>query len=534
MHDDTLTTVLQHLATFCAERARPAWLVGGTVRDMVLGRVPLDIDIAVDGDGVALARAFADRTASAFVPLDDARGTGRVIWDYQPVDAGDAAPQRIIIDLVQLRAPTLEEDLRLRDFTINALALPLADPGSVRALLSVPPSVRSSSIAQMRSQIGLIDPCRGLDDIATRTLRPCTPDSLRNDPVRMLRAVRLAAEHKLSITPELDVLMRQANALIARVAAERVRDELLKLLNLPSATPWLRALDDMGILTRIFPELEQSRACEQPVVHFLPVLAHSLETVASIEWLLAGLDDQQPAQQSHWPVAVQVYPTLPRTLPYAPQFRTHFAQEFGSGESRRAIIKLATLLHDNAKPQTKQERPDGTVTFYDHQKIGAYSAQHSAHRLRLTRQAASYIRGVIDAHMRPGQLRSSEKVTPRAIARFFRDTGDAGPDVLLHGLADHMAARGPQIDPHDWYHHLAWVGVLLDTYWGKPAVTQRRVPLVNGNDLMQVFSLDPGKLIGDLLREIGDAQIAGEITTRDEALDLARELVGAHQQGEAG
>jgi poly(A) polymerase/tRNA nucleotidyltransferase (CCA-adding enzyme) len=378
-----------------------------------------------------------------------------------------------------------------------------------------------------------IDPCGGLADIAARVLRPCGSTSLRDDPLRVLRALRLGAAPGFAIAPELDSALRNHAALLIQVAPERVRDELLKLLAVPQAAPWLRYMDDIGLLTRIFPELEPARTCEQPIVHFLPVLAHSLEAVACVEWLLAPLLNQQqaapdpphmlpPGAQSPIPAAVQTHPDLPRILPYSKQFQAHVAETLSGGHPRHAYLKLATLLHDNAKPQTKQPKAEGGVSFYGHQSQGAEIAADIAQRLRLGRQGGQYVALVIREHMRPGQLRGDANVTPRAVVRFFRDTDSAGPDVLLHSLADHMATRGPYIDQRDWRDHIAWTGNMLDAHWGAPP--ERTRPLLNGHDLMAALGIEPGKLVGDLLREVHEAQAAGEIDSRDEALALARRL----------
>jgi poly(A) polymerase/tRNA nucleotidyltransferase (CCA-adding enzyme) len=499
------TATITMLASFCAQQQRAAWLVGGTARDISLQRNSHDIDVAVDGDGVALARLLADTIGGAFVPLDDERGTGRVVFTRDET--------RQVIDLVQLRAPTIEEDLRLRDFTINALALPL-DAANPAASLDM---------------TNVIDSCGGLDDITSRTLRPCLPTSLRDDPLRSLRAVRLAAELDLHISSDLDAAMRDAAHLIERVSAERVRDELLRLCSQRYAAPWLRYMDNTGLLTRIFPELEPGRDCEQPIIHFLPVLGHALEAVTAVDWLLAPLlgaaADAPPAvlPAPHLPVAAQTYPDLPRALPFAEHFQAHLAGVVGDGFPRTALLRLATLLHDNAKPQTKQPKAGGGVTFYGHQAIGADVARAAAQRLRLSRQSTAYIGLVVREHMRPGQLRAVPELTPRAVARFFRDTGEAGPDVLLHELADHLAARGPALDPQNWRDHLAWTTAMLGAHWGQPE--ERTRPLINGNDLMTTLKLKPGRQVGQLLAEIQEAQSAGEISTREQALDLAQQIL---------
>lgn len=521
--------VLRQVTTFCQEHAISAWLVGGATRDLVLGQVPADIDIAVDTNGLVLAHTFAAALGGTCVTLKDERGAGRVVL---PPDETQSAP-RLILDVVQLQAPSLDADLRLRDFTINALALPLTSADAHDLFAALQDSHLSPTT--------LIDPCGGWHDLMAGVLRLCHPTGLRADPLRILRAVRLAAEHHLIIDPELDANLRHDAALIVQPAVERVRDELLKLLGQPHAAPWLRYLDDITVLTHIFPELEPARQCEQPIVHFLPVLAHSLEAVTCLEWLLEGLAKATTSDSTAYtpassqlpyptlPVAVQTYPDLPRTLAYAKRLSTHFTAAPGILHERSALLKLATLLHDNAKPATKQPKPDGGVSFYGHQEIGAVTASTIAQRLHLSRQATAYIALVVRNHMRPGQLRSTETLTARAMARFLRDTIDAGPDVLLHALADHLATRGPLIDPLDWQHHLTWSDMFLDMHWGQPP--ERTRPLVNGNDLMQAFDLQPGKQIGMLLRDIQEAQIAGEISTMDEALALARQILAQQNEG---
>jgi tRNA nucleotidyltransferase/poly(A) polymerase len=533
----TPVEILDALCQICTTRAISAWLVGGTVRDLVMGNHPFDLDIAVDTDGVALARELANITDGSFVLLDKERGTGRVVYTLvapssplekvgvpsYPDKLALSNSGQLIIDIVQLRAATIEDDLSLRDFTINAMALNLHE--AIRYVTSDDCHLSDSSI---------IDPCGGLHDSATKTLRLCCPTSIQDDPVRLLRAVRLAANLSLDISPDLDITLKQEAYRIDTVAIERVREELMKLLVYPYATPWLFYLDECRILTRIFPELEPTRNCEQPIFHFLPVLGHLLETVASIEWLLAGLTNGQ--RSTHFPpsgnrfaqpAAVERHPELPCTLPYAERLREHFFDPMRSGYPRSAMLKFATLLHDNAKPQTKQPKPEGGVTFYGHQKIGAKIAFQIAQRLHFSRRDARYVESVVRHHMRPGHLQTSAHATSRALVRFLRDTSEgelaATPDILLHNLADYMAATGPAIDTVAWHTNIAWMGMMLDRYW--ETFLQQTKPLINGNDILTTFHLKPGKVVGKLLKEVDEAQAAGEIHSREEALSLARHVL---------
>lgn len=461
---------------------QPVWLAGGAVRALLSGQTPVDLDLATAGSGLVLAKAIADASGGAFVALDRERDTGRAVL-----------PDGITIDCAALRAANIEGDLHLRDFTINALALPLA-------------------AALAGDWSALIDPLGGRDDLAAGRLHLCAPTSLRDDPLRVVRAGRFRATHRLHPDPNLIAAAREAAPLLVNVAIERIRDELLKTCDGPAAAAGLRMLDEVGALTIIFPELEPARTCDQPRVHFLPVLAHMLETVAALDWLI---DDGDP------PVAVQTYPQLSRALPFASQYHELLNQRRGIVR-RAALLKLAALLHDNAKPQTKVSHPDGTVTFYGHQSLGAETVAQIGRRLRLSRTDTSYLVSVVREHMRPGQMRDSEQLSERGINRFFRDTGDAGPDILLHELADHVATRGPWLDPAAWQRHLAWLATILDRYWNPPAPPA--LPLIRGDELMAALQIGPGPEVGRLLKVIHEAQLAGNIHTAEEALALARAL----------
>ncbi|MFV9503374.1 MAG: HD domain-containing protein [Oscillochloridaceae bacterium umkhey_bin13] len=540
MNNDLLTTTLHDLATFWATRGVTAWLVGGAVRDLVRGKTPLDLDLAVTGDGFELARAYADARQAAFVPLDAERATGRIVLP---------GPPPLTLDVAGLRGPTIEADLRLRDLTINALAVPLSDaavqrtppapregeggrggggeagrPASDAAVQRTPPAPREGEGAEGILP-ALIDPTGGLADLRAGRLRSCGPNSLLDDPLRVVRVARFAAQLGWQPMPELVTQMKAAAGKLGVVAHERIREELLRLLDAPASAPSLRLLDQTGALTGIFPELAAARDCAQPRVHFLPVLAHSLETVAALDWLttviMVGDTSRLPAEAL--PVAVQTHPALATTIPYASQLATLLNERRAGGHRRVALLKLAGLLHDNAKPQTKINHPDGSVTFYGHQEQGAAIALNIARRLRLARPDAALVALIVREHMRPGQLRTSGPPTPRALARLFRDFGDATPEVLLHELADHLASRGPHTDPAGWEAHLAWFGAILTRYY-RP-VEERQPPLLTGHDLINELGLSPGPQLGTLLREVAEAQAADEITSRDEAMALVRKLL---------
>ncbi len=486
-------SILALLQAALAEQGAAGWLVGGALRDRLLGRTSHDLDVAVAGDALRLAQTVADGSDGRLVTLDAARGTARVVW---PAHGWQ-------LDLAQLRGATLLDDLRGRDFTANALAQPLDEPGAA-----------------------LIDPCDGQADIAAAVLRPCSPTALRDDPVRLLRAVRIAATLGWALAPELVADLSAHGALITTVAAERVHAELAQLLALPHAADWLDVLDQAGILTALIPELGPARSCEQPGgYHCLPVLAHLLEAVRCWEWLATQLAGTPWSSIAQPPLAVQRWPDLAAPLVFGAELRARMAAPV-DGVARGAIFKLALLLHDNAKPQTKAIKPDGSASFYGHQTVGAEVGAQIARRLRWSRAAVDYIELVIAEHMRPGQLaEAADRLTRRALYRFFTATGDAGPDVLLHMLCDYLAMRGPNLDPARWQATVAWVNAALTQWYAAPE-TVRPTPLVTGHDLMTSLGIPGGPALGRVLARLREAQATGEITTQAAALALAAQLYG--------
>jgi poly(A) polymerase len=277
-------------------------LVGGAVRDALLGRADADLDLALPQGAVALAERIAARVGASAVVLDVERGAARVIGAGAQLDLND------------FRAPTLAGDLAARDFTINALAVPLD------ALLTA-------------GRAPIVDPTGGVADLRRRRLRPAGPGVLLDDPLRSLRAVRLEATLGLRLTPAAARLVRAAAPALADVSVERVRDELTILLGLAATGRALRRADALGVLGVILPEIGPMRAAAQPAPHRFNVLEHSLRAVEGCDRLL---------------------PRLARLTPFGDELADHVTEALGGAFDRAAVLKLAALLHDVAKPQTRR------------------------------------------------------------------------------------------------------------------------------------------------------------------------------------
>jgi len=365
-----------------------------------------------------------------------------------------------------------------------------------------------------------------LSDLASRRLRAVCPTVFGDDPIRLLRAVRLAAELHFAIEPETETLIRATAALAGRPAAERLREELVRLLRLPGATPHLQRLDALGLLSPLLPELDPLRGCVQPNVHYWDVFEHSLQSVAGVELCLAAL---KVPGYTFQPAPATITPALLSFEPYTDQLRAYLEEQLPGGHSRLLLLKLCALIHDLGKPATRTVEPNGRIHFFGHAETGVHLAEGVMRRLKFSNAETSFVTTVIAHHLRPAQLATErETITRRASAHFFRDTGAAGPATLIHSLADHLAIAGPTVSRDDLARHAAGVRALLAVYYQPDdpgdKKTARPISLLNGHDVMNVLNLSPGETVGRILAALQAAQAAGQITNREEALHWLRRL----------
>ena len=450
------------------------WVVGGTLRELLSDGEPADLDLAVAGGALELGRRAAEALGAGFVALDARRGACRIV----PRSAGAG------LDLADLRAPTIEGDLRARDFTVNALAVPLSE------LLG-------------DGSAAVLDPTGGIADLRARLARACGPHAIADDPLRALRGVRLAMRPGWRLEPGTETAIAAAAPSLAGVARERIREELIGILSDPAAGGGLRRLDRLGILAVLVPESLAMRATGQPRPHHFDVWEHSLRTVEGVDALLAGLDALSP-----WAAAL----------------RTHLAEDLGDGLTRGEALKLAALLHDVAKPETRTEE-GGRVRFLGHDGAGARRIPGIAERFRLSRRAGQVVERLVAEHLRPMHLAQSGLVTRRARFRFFRALGEEAYDLLLLALADAAALAGGSP-------LTVWAGPGGDVIRALLAGAAEEAgaagapPLLRGEDVMAAFDLPPGPEVGRLLAVAREAQALGLVGTREEALEHLRGVTG--------
>jgi len=216
------------------------------------------------------------------------------------------------------------------------------------------------------------------------------------------------------------------------------------------------------------------------------------------------------------------------TVPWSAGLAEYFERRVGSGSNRGAFLRLAALLHDIAKPQTKTVEPGGRMRFLGHAREGASLVAAILERLRFSTKETRLVETMVKYHLRPMQMSQEGLPTKRAIYRYFRDTGEAGIDILFLNLADHLATRGPHLDRVGWQEHTGIVDYLLKQYYEQQDQV-RPVKLIDGHDLIDIFGLGPGPFLGELLEAVREAQAAGEVTTREEALEYARKQIRARE-----
>lgn len=477
----------------------PLVLVGGTVRDLLLGRESHDLDLVVPSGGLELARRLSDALGGAFVALDEARDTGRVVLS-------GPASRPLYIDVAAWRGPSLADDLRGRDFTINALAAKVAG-----------------------AEAHIVDVTGGLADLDARLLRTASPQALIDDPLRSLRAVRLVAELSpwgFRLEHGSARQIREHAPLVAATSVERIRDELVRILAADRPARWLAMLSDLGLLAVTLPEVEPLRGVLQPAPHIYDVYDHTLHAVECAAWLADWIAGEAEPADDH---DAAVYDALE---PLRPALAQHCGEALGAVLANRSqALRWAALSHDWGKPATRTVAAGGAngqprIQFLGHEEVSANLARTALRRLRFSDAEVRWMTTVVAGHMRPHHLAAADAApSRRAVYRYFRDLGPAGVDTALFSLADLRAIAGSTLQAGLWQRQLDVVFHLLDAYFNRPSEAVRPSPLIDGHSLMAALDLPPGRQIGRLLEAVAEAQAAGELHSREQALAYAAHMV---------
>jgi poly(A) polymerase len=447
------------------------WIVGGAIRDALLGEPVADADLAVEaGHEEHAARAIAKVAGGSAFPLSEEHATWRAI----------ASADGWHIDVAALRDETIEEDLRARDFTVNAVAVPLAggDP---------------------------IDPTGGVPDSEARLLRAASDAAFEQDPIRLLRACRLSAGLGLQIEPGTAELARAHAEHAADPAGERQFAELRGLLTGRDPVRGVGLMDELALTAVVLPELEALRGVVQNPNHHLDVFGHTLAVLE--EWL--GIEGDLPAFAGEG----------------AAEIGEFLAEPLADELTRQDALRFGALFHDLGKPQTRSQG-SGYVTFIGHDEVGAEIIGGICRRLRTSRALSTHLQGLALHHLRLGFLIHQRPLSRRTVYDYLVATEPVSADVTLLTVADRLAARGegPLASPEMVEAHLDLAREMLREALAWHRDGPPRPPL-SGDELEDELGISPGPEMGRLLEELRAEAFAGEISSRSQALERARQLI---------
>ena len=496
------------------------YLVGGIVRDMIIeeagglesGVGSLDIDFAINGDALQFGKRVGDAVKGSYFPLDEERSVSRVVIRDARCKMQDARLyEEIILDFSKIRGNSIEDDLKLRDFTINSVALNLNDLFKDAAL-------------------HYIDPTDGITDINNKVIKVYDERVLDDDPLRMLRAIRFESQLNFLIDDKLEILIKENGQKIKNSSTERIRDELFNILSGDKSHIYIQRLKDLSLLKEIIPEITPlsippltspdpstgwvprppseggegevlmggaGGGLEQGRHHKYFLWEHSINTLKTLEVLIENLQRKFPDR------SIQLYKILSNLLEHE--------------ISAKEVLKLASLIHDIGKPLTKELDKNGNVHFINHEKISADIAEKLCRRLRLGNNICKTMTTIVRNHMRLILLSNEKMVTNRAIFRFFRDTQEEGVHICLLSIADINATRGSGIFDDTAEDIEGLVKRMIDFYF-EDFTRQIDSPLISGDEIMERLNLKSGPEIGELLKEIEEQRTEGIISDKEDAL----------------
>lgn len=443
-----------------------AWIVGGALRDAFLGPgLVADLDLAVSGENAAdAARAVARATGRHAFPLSEDFGAWRVVGDGW------------LCDLTPLQGERIEDDLRARDFTVNAMALPLFGGN-------------------------LIDPYKGREDLEARRLRLVSPGAYARDRLRPLRLVRFATE--LGFEPDRDTAAatREWGPRVPEAAGERVFAELRRIVLAPRVVDGLQLAEDLGVLRAVLPELTELHGIEQSHFHHLDVYEHTLEVLRGV----IEIDDQ----------LADYFPESAREL------RAALEEPLGDDMTRGEALRFAALLHDVGKAPTRKLTDSGRVTFIGHDAVGADMIRTICMRLRTSERLREYLAALTRHHLVLGFMVHEQPLSRRDVYRYLKRCSPVEVEVTLLTCADRLATRGRNADTAIEA-HLELARELMAAALAYRAAPPR--PPLRGDELARRLEIEPGPDLGRLLSEIEEASYVGEVTTADQAVEYARRL----------
>ncbi len=453
----------------------PLYIVGGAVRDAYLRGAIKDIDIAVDGDAIRIARQITDWLDGDIFVMDKEREVARVF-----VETMDG---QVVLDIARFRAPTLEDDLYDRDFTVNSMAADLLGDVSV-----------------------LIDPLNGEQDLNTKVIRRCTEHSIQDDPIRILRAVRQSVQLKLKIHPDTLSDMRKNIEGINQSSPERIRDEFFNILKLSMPSRAIRVLQHLNILPLIIANTDKLSSIQQQPPHLFNVWDHTLLVTERMNSVLTGIS---PRRTDNTAATFDLGMLIIQFDRYRRQLQDHIFRSYGNGRTHQQLLILGALLHNLGKI-------DSQTSYVQH---SAENAETVAETLRLTNHEVKNLSTMIALYR---DVLDKSEWSDLDLHQFWYPLQEKGIDVILLAVADYLGTYGAELEQASWLEIVERVTILLDTYFNKFEQIVSPPMLLNGNDMMTLLNIQGGPIVGDLLTALREAQVTGEVGDLEAARDFVQ------------
>ncbi len=446
------------------------YLVGGVVRDWLLGKEIRDIDI-VCRNAQKISETVA-RVKNATVVAFEKKADEPC---YRIIDRDH---KEFVIDISEMRGDNINDDLKCRDFCINAIAMEI-----------IPEGVSTT----------LIDPLGGQNDLKQRLIRLCSDHAIKDDPLRMLRAIRFSAELGFAIENDTAVSISEQAFRLKESAPERIMSEMLRIFTVPNCTPYIQKMDQLGLLEVVFPEIQPMKACTQNAYHHQDVWNHSISVLKNCETILNDPESYFGDQSC-------------------------FVLGCLKKNDRIPLLKMAGLFHDIGKPITRKVKAEsGRITFYGHDTKGKAILSDMAVRLRMSNKNRMLLEMLAGEHLHVINL-SEFGVKKSTIVRFFRKLGDDAILSVILSMADTRSKMGPSAIESEKKAHLDWCRKIITEYFSSIKKQIEEKNLINGKDLINLGVL-PGPDMGKILKKMREAQDSGLLRNKQDALDFVKLII---------
>lgn len=468
-NNDEILTQIKTFAQnyFAQENLKNAHIynVGGVFRDFYLEKKNFDKDIVIDGaDAQEFAQKLSESMNATFIPLDEVNKIYRIMLE----------DKINCIDIAQIVGKSIEDDLKRRDLTINSIAVDL-------------------------QTLEIIDVNNGIEDLKLKKIKQISEQNFVDDPLRLLRVYRFEALLEFEVETTLKEIIKKHAAKIKTCAVERINYELLKLFSGKYSDKAILEMNESGLLKEILPVSEELKTVPPNLHHHLALFEHSVEVVKQIQEIYENSDAE---------------------------IKEHLEKVDFGGFSRLTYLKLAGFLHDIGKPQTWTiEEDTGRHRFIKHDDVGAKMGINILKKLKCSKKQTDYITKMIKYHIYPSHVVQAPDLTDKIYMRMIRKIESEVIDVIVLAMADRLSARGEEITDEIVENNLKALKQLLNFYLNTKDALKPLPKLLSGEEIMEILSIKPSKELGKIVNSLKEAQLNGDVATKEDAITHVKSLV---------